>query len=141
MVRCVCSAEQAPRTQQQMVQLETKILTAVDFRITLPTVHTYLNRYIRAGQVSNSNSSSSSSNDSSSNSCISTVIISISLIEFSLWKQLSQLAVCIARCICERSLLEYSMLNYLPSLIAASAVAMTRAIISGTSVRLTPDSP
>eukprot|EP01036_Dinobryon_divergens_P028125 gene28125-37021_t len=91
MVRCVCSAEQAPRTQQQMVQLETKILTAVDFRITLPT--------------------------------------------------LSQLAVCIARCICERSLLEYSMLNYLPSLIAASAVAMTRAIISGTSVRLTPDSP
>jgi hypothetical protein len=52
MVRCVSTAEQAPRTQQQMVQLESKILKAVDFRVTLPTVHTYLNRYIRAGQVS-----------------------------------------------------------------------------------------
>eukprot|EP01034_Spumella_vulgaris_P032448 gene32448-40047_t len=42
--------------------------------------------------------------------------------------ELSMTACGVARCICERALQEYTMLRYLPSLVAASAVSMARAI-------------
>jgi hypothetical protein len=75
--------------KQEILEMESDIVNTLEYRFTVPTIHSFLCRYLKAAHAD---------------------------------RTMVQLACYLT----ERSLQEYSMLNYLPSVIAASAVMIAR---------------
>ena len=79
--------------KQEILEMESDIVTTLHYDFTLPTIHSFLCRYLKAAHADRS---------------------------------MVQLACYLA----ERSLQEYSMLRFLPSVIAATAVMISRKSLS-----------
>lgn len=79
--------------KQDILEMESEIVTTLKYDFTLPTIHSFLCRYLKAAHAD---------------------------------RAMVQLACYLA----ERSLQEYSMLRFLPSVIAASAVMVSRKSLS-----------
>ena len=77
-------------TNKEILEMETDILLTLNYNLTVPTIHTFLCRYLKAAHAD---------------------------------RAMVQLTCYLT----ERSLQEYSMLRFLPSIIAASAVLIARA--------------
>lgn len=75
--------------KQEILEMESDILLTLDFQLTVPTVHTFLCRYLKAAHADRT------------------------MVQLSCY-------------LTERSLQEYSMLRFSPSLIAATAVLVAR---------------
>lgn len=75
--------------KQEILEMENDICVTLDYNLTLPTIHSFLCRYLKAAHAD---------------------------------RMMVQMACYLA----ERSLQEYSMLKYLPSVVAASAVCISR---------------
>jgi hypothetical protein len=75
--------------KQEILEMETMILNALEYKLTVPTIHSFLCRYLKAAHAD---------------------------------RTMVQLSCYLA----ERSLQEYSLIKYPPSIIAASAVLIAR---------------
>lgn len=75
--------------KKEILEMETEIAIALDYQLTIPTIHSFLCRYLKAAHAD---------------------------------RAMVQLACFLA----ERTLQEYSMIKYLPSLVASTAVYIAR---------------
>lgn len=80
----------ANNARRNLIFWENRILGVIDYQLTVPTVNTFLSRYLRFGELS------------------------------------STMGVPLACCIGERALMEYSLLKYPPSILAATAILLSR---------------